>query len=266
MAQLWRPVAIMIWIAVVIESCIENWHDIPILLAIQFVNAGFSYNEIIKDSFLMFGTVKRDGKWSFIDSRLIVPGDLLLLTTGSTIPADCLVNEGSIVVNQAELTGDSSPVIMYKGSCCKMGSHVIRGTVEATVQYTGVNTLVGKTSSSLPTTDAKETLQKVLYKIVIVFVLLSLTFSCVSFGYLLTCGSGINETMSITVTLIIVSIPFGLEIACTTTLAIGAKELSKHGAIVTHLAAIEDMASMTMLCSDMDGVNEPKEKHVVKLV
>ena len=87
------------------------------------------------------------------------------------------------------------------------------------------------------------------------FVLVAISFILcgIVFGYLLSLDESIKETISFTVVLLVASIPIAIEIVCTTTLALGSKELSKRGAIVTRLAAIEDMAGMTMLCSDKTG-------------
>eukprot|EP01038_Epipyxis_sp_PR26KG_P012711 gene12711-17047_t len=260
--QLWAPMPIMIWIASITEAAIANWPDMGILLAIQFINASLGYYEVVKagdavaalkKSLKPLATVKRDGQWQNIDAALVVPGDLVLLASGSAIPADCVVNEGTIEVDQAALTGESLPVTMYKGSSCKMGSNVVRGEVEGTVEFTGSNTFFGKTASLLQQTDELGNLQKVLLNIVIVLVIVSFTLSGVVFGYLLGNGANVTETISFTVVLIVASIPVAIEIVCTTTLALGSKELSKQGAIVTRLAAIEDMAGMNMLCSDKTG-------------
>eukprot|EP01040_Poterioochromonas_malhamensis_P007402 gene7402-7984_t len=262
MEQLWQPMPIMIWIASITEAGISNWPDMAILLAIQFINASLGYYEItkagdavaaLKKSLKPLATVKRNGKWQNIDAAEVVPGDLVLLAAGSAVPADCLVNDGTIDVDQAALTGESLPVTMYKGHSCKMGSNVVRGEVEGTVEFTGSNTFFGKTASLLQESDEQGSLQKVLLNIVIVLVVLSLTLSGIVFTYLLTQYEDVKETISFTVVLIVASIPVAIEIVCTTTLALGSKELSKHGAIVTRLAAIEDMAGMTMLCSDKTG-------------
>lgn len=260
--QLWQPMPIMIWIASITEAGISNWPDMAILLAIQFINASLGYYEItkagdavaaLKKSLKPLATVKRNGKWANIDAAEVVPGDLVLLAAGSAIPADCLVNDGTIDVDQAALTGESLPVTMYKGSSCKMGSNVVRGEVEGTVEFTGSNTFFGKTASLLQESDELGNLQKVLLNIVIVLVIMSFTLSGIVFAYLLADGQDVQDTISFTVVLIVASIPVAIEIVCTTTLALGSKELSKHGAIVTRLAAIEDMAGMTMLCSDKTG-------------
>ena len=74
---------------------------------------------------------------------MVVPGDCILLKPGDIIPADCRVDTGQIDVDQAALTGESLPVTMYKGDSCKMGSTVVRGEVEGTVEFTGANTFFG---------------------------------------------------------------------------------------------------------------------------
>jgi H+-transporting ATPase len=260
--QLWQPMPIMIWIASITEAAIQNWPDMAILLAIQFINATLGYYEItkagdavaaLKKSLKPLATAKRDGKWKNLDAATIVPGDLVLLASGSAIPADCIVNDGIIEVDQSALTGESLPVTMYKGSSCKMGSNVVRGEVEGTVEFTGGDTFFGKTASLLQGDGELGNLQKILLKIVIVLVILSFSLSGVVFAYLLANHVDLQEALSFTVVLIVASIPVAIEIVCTTTLALGSKELSKHGAIVTRLAAIEDMAGMNMLCSDKTG-------------
>jgi H+-transporting ATPase len=138
----------MIWIAAITEASIENWPDMGILLMIQFINASLGFYEIVKagdavaalkKSLKPLATVKRDGKWATIDAATVVPGDLVLLAAGSAVPADCFVNDGTIEVDQSALTGESLPVTMYRGDSCKMGSTVVRGEVEGTVEYTGSN-------------------------------------------------------------------------------------------------------------------------------
>jgi H+-transporting ATPase len=253
---------IMIWIAALTEAGIQNWPDMGILLAIQFINASLGYYEIVKagdavaalkKSLKPIATAKRDGTWCNIDATTVVPGDLVLLASGSAIPADAIINEGTIQVDQSSLTGESLPVTMYKGSKALMGSNVVRGEVEATIEFTGANTFFGKTASLLQGNNELGHLQKVLLKIMIVLVILSFTLSLTVFGVLLGDGESFYSSLSFTVVLIVASIPIAIEIVCTTTLALGSKELSKHGAIVTRLAAIEDMAGMNMLCSDKTG-------------
>jgi len=260
--QLWQPMPIMIWVAAITEAGIQNFPDMAILLAIQMINASLGYYEIVKagdavaalkNSLKPLATVKRDGKFININAATVVPGDLVLLASGSAIPADCLVNNGTIEVDEAALTGESLPVTKYKGSECLMGSNVVRGEVEGTVMSTGSNTFFGKTAGLLQGDNELGNLQIILLRIMLVLVIASFALSGIVFIYLLVLKNGVEETISFTVVLIVASIPIAIEIVCTTTLALGSKELSKHGAIVTRLAAIEDMAGMNMLCSDKTG-------------
>ena len=143
--QFWAPMPIMIWVAIIIEAGIQNWIDMGILLLIQFANASISFYETtkagdavaaLKSSLKPTATVKRDGEWKNIDGATVVPGDMVLLASGSAIPADCRVNGSEIDVDQAALTGESLPVTFYKGDSCKMGSTVVRGEVEVSIsQY-----------------------------------------------------------------------------------------------------------------------------------
>ena len=86
----------------------------------------------------------RDGVWRKIDSANVVPEDLVQLAAGSSIPADCRVNHGEIEVDQAQITGEALPVAMHQGDACKMGSTVVRGEVEGTVEFTGLDTYFGR--------------------------------------------------------------------------------------------------------------------------
>jgi H+-transporting ATPase len=154
----WEPMPIMIWIAIVIEAILAKWMDMSILLAIQITNASIAFYETtksgdavaaLKASLKPLATVKRDGEWRHLDAALLVPGDLVTLANGSAVPADCRINHGTIELDQAALTGESLPVAKFKGDRCQMGSTVVRGEVEATVEFTGVKTFFGKTASLL---------------------------------------------------------------------------------------------------------------------
>lgn len=157
-SQLWQPMPIMIWIAAAITAAIESWPDMAILLAILFANATISFYEInkagnavaaLKASLRPEAVVKRDGTWQTIDASLVVPGDLVSLKAGAAVPADVMVNTGQIDVDQAALTGESLPVTKYAGQSCHMGSTVVRGETDGTVEFTGSNTFFGKTAALL---------------------------------------------------------------------------------------------------------------------
>ena len=269
---LWGPMPIAIWIAVIIEFALENWPDGGILLAIQFGNATIGWYETtkagdavaaLKKSLKPLATVFRDGKWNEIDAGLIVPGDKVKLASGSAVPADCSVNDepGSIhtpeiEVDEAALTGESLPVTMVpREHTAKMGSMVVRGEVDGTVQYTGVNTVFGKTALLLQAVESDlGNIHYVLVKVMYGLTGLSMLLCILCFIYLMAVKkTKFRTAVEFVVVLLIVSIPIAIEIVVTTTLALGSRELSIKKVIVTRLSAIEMMAAVNILCSDKTG-------------
>ena len=136
---------------------------------------------------------------------------------------------------------------MLKGDSAKMGSTVVRGEVDATVEFTGIDTFFGKTAALLQGDTEVSNMQRLLIKIVLYIVALSITMCGILLIYL-SIQVSFQKALHFVVVLLVASIPMAIEIVSTTTLALGSKELSKHGAIVARLAAIEDMAGMSILC------------------
>ena len=259
--QLWQPMPLMIWVAIIIEISIENYLDFGILLMIQLTNASIGFYEItksgnaiaaLKSSVKPIAVVKRDGKFQKIDARLIVPSDCISLANGSAIPADSRVNHGELEVDESAMNGESLPATKYKGSPLMAGSTVVRGEVEATVEATGVNSFLGKTAKMLDGDEEISNLQKVLMRIVIILTVVSIVLCAIVFAFLAS-TQDVNEALEFTVVLLVASIPLAIEIVTTTTLALGSKELVQEGAIVRKLAAIENLAGMSILCSDKTG-------------
>ena len=115
----------------------------------------------LKASLKPVAVAKRDGEWQRLDATLLVPGDLVGLAAGGAVPADCRVNEGRIEVDQAALTGESLPVKMTAGAQPKLGSTVVRGETEATVEATGSRTFLGRTAALIASVDERSRFAKV---------------------------------------------------------------------------------------------------------
>merc|ERR1711871_27838 len=130
-----------------------------------------------------------------------------------------------------------------------------------TVEFTGIDTFFGKTAALLADTEELSNVQLLLIDIVKYLTLLSLLLCTIVLFYVMTIVP-FMEALSFVVVLMVASIPMAMEIVTTTTLALGSKELTKHGAIVTRLAAIEDMAGMAILCSDKTGTLTLNEMHI----
>jgi len=148
-----------------------------ILIVLNFANASLGFYEAtkaedaveaLKKQLKPEATVKRDGKWINMDATMIVPGDLVLLSSGGSVPAD-VRNHGckstntntELAVDQSSLTGESLPVTLYRLDQVKQGSTVVAGEAHATVEFTGVNTFLGKTASMIESgTKSKSNMQR----------------------------------------------------------------------------------------------------------
>eukprot|EP00667_Euglena_gracilis_P005134 EG_transcript_5164 len=269
--NLWQPMPILIWIAAIVEFAIDNYIDGPILIAINLVNATLSFYEavkagnavaVLKGSLKPTAIVKRDGVWDHqFDATRIVPGDLVELAAGAAIPADCILNHGELEVDESAMTGESLPVTLGERQLAKMGGTVARGECEATVVYTGKNTFFGKTAAMLGGDKGRSSLQRLLLKIMIILVSISIILCATCLIYLLVKDpkgpdgqeDRVKNALSFFVVVLVASVPMAIEIVCITTLAVGARKMSTLGAIVSRLTAIEDLAGMNMLCSDKTG-------------
>jgi H+-transporting ATPase len=260
---LWQPMPVMIWIAAIVEIIIGNYPDMAILIAINLANASLSFYETtkagdavaaLKASLKPTAICFRDGKWNnLFDARFLVPGDLIELSSGAAVPADCMLNHGTIDADESAMTGESLPVTLHEREMAKMGGTVARGETHATVVLTGKNTFFGKTASMLGGSTGRSNLQILLLKIIIILCILAFCLVLSAFIYLLVRKVSLKDSASFAVVVIVASIPMAIEIVTTTTLAIGSKQLSHFGAIVSRLAAIDDLAGLNMLCSDKTG-------------
>jgi H+-transporting ATPase len=274
--NLWQPMPILLWVAAIVEFAISNPTDGVILVAINFANATLSFYEAskagdaveaLKHSLKPTAICKRDGVWDHhFDATKLVPGDLVELIVGTAVPADCILNQGEIECDESAMTGESLPACLSERMMARMGGTVARGETEATVVYTGKNTFFGKTAAMLGGDKGRSSMQKLLLKIMIILVSLSIVFCGICLVWLLVrpltareihdhvkVGDRVTQALSFFVVVLVASVPMAIEIVCITTLAVGARQMSAHGAIVSRLTAIEDLAGMNMLCSDKTG-------------
>eukprot|EP00668_Euglena_longa_P006323 GGOE01007532.1.p1 GENE.GGOE01007532.1~~GGOE01007532.1.p1 ORF type:complete len:984 (-),score=237.59 GGOE01007532.1:877-3756(-) len=284
--NLWQPMPVIIWIAAIVEFAIGNYIDGGILCGINMANATLSFYEAskagdaveaLKNSLKPTAICKRSGVWDHhFDATKLVPGDLIELVVGAAVPADCILNQGEVEVDESAMTGESLPVPLTERMMAKMGGTVARGETEATVVYTGKHTFFGKTAQMLGGDKGRSSLQLLLLKIMIILVVASIVLCAICLIWLLVKQPNKHETirgnqtfsywteeinqeehvreaLSFFVVVLVASVPMAIEIVCITTLAVGARQMSSHGAIVSRLTAIEDLAGMNMLCSDKTG-------------
>ena len=212
--------------------------------------------------------VIRDGEKQTIPAEELVPGDIVLLSLGDAIPADCrLVDCVDLQVDEAMLTGESVPVDKYSlatvsedasiGDQLNMvfsGCLVTGGRATAVVIATGMNTEIGKIAGLLNETKKARTplQQKVdrLCKWICVFALLS---GALLFVLQMIAGVELAYMLLNSVSLAVAAIPEGLPIIMTITLAYGITIMAQKNAIIRKMPAVESLGSASVICSDKTG-------------
>ncbi|KAJ1943781.1 hypothetical protein GGF37_002493 [Kickxella alabastrina] len=201
-------------------------------------------------------TVKRDGKWVTMEAANLVPGDIICIGIGDVVPADSrMVVANNVKIDQAALTGESLPTSKDAGDEVFSGSTVKQGEAEAVVIGTGLNTFFGRAASLVAgANEGMGHLQQVLAQIGN-FCICSIAIFLVAEIFVMYAGfrfryrRGMNNLL----VLLIGGIPIAMPTVLSVTLAIGAKQLAEHKAIVTRISAIEELAGVTILCSDKTG-------------
>ncbi len=211
-------------------------------------------------------TVLRDGQSQEIPNENVVPGDIVLLTAGNSIPGDCLILESKdLSVNEAALTGETYPADKMSGvlpaevglsdrtNTLYMGTNVISGTAKAIVVQTGKQTEFGKVSESLklrpPETEFETGLSKFGYFLMeVTLILVVLIFA--ANVYL---QRPVLESFLFSLALAVGLTPQLLPAIVSVNLARGAKQMAKKQVIVKRLPAIENFGSMNVFCTDKTG-------------
>jgi len=212
--------------------------------------------EALKKSLLPKANVIRDGVSKQIEAREVTVGDVCHLILGKAVPGDGFVSENQRVqVDLSQLTGESLPVTCTRGMKVQMGGTIKSGESMMVCSAVGKYTEFGKTASLLVAKDDKGHFEELLQQLLWVLVVLGIAVNVVIVTYLemLDPAPEFLDVLSFAVVLLIASIPIALRVVCVTTLALGCRELSDEGAIVSKINAVEEIASMTLLCSDKTG-------------
>lgn len=268
---------LILFIAAVISFYIGEMVDVYVIIGVILFNAimGFVQEfkaekaiESIKKMVEHEAIVTRDGETLKIKATEVVPGDLIHLQEGQTVPADArLLSVKNLRTIEAALTGESvpsgknveeaekdAPVADRKNMVYK-GTQVARGTGKALVTATGKNTEMGKIASSLSemekTSSAFKGKTNKLSKQMAIF---AVTTSLIVFlvGYF---GRDFpfNEILLVTIAALVSSIPEGLPVVISIVLAIGAKRMAKRNAIIRNFGATEMLGSVTTILTDKTG-------------
>lgn len=209
--------------------------------------------ELLKQRLVVKARVLRNGKWAILDAKYLVPGDIVRLETGDFVPADITILDSDLQLDQSALTGESLPVEAEKGTIAYSGSIVKRGVAAGVVAGTGKNSFFGKTAELVKIAKTKSDLSKMIFKIVRYIMLIDIILLSLFLAYGIYSNFPVIDILVFVLVILIAAIPIALPATYTLSTALGAVELSKKGVLSTKLSAIEESASMTILCSDKTG-------------
>jgi H+-transporting ATPase len=209
--------------------------------------------ELLRQHLRVEARVRRDGRWSTVSADEIVPEDLIHLRQGSIVPADIRVREGSLLVDQSALTGESAAVTVAAGKVAYAGALVRQGEATGVVTATGTRTFFGRTAELVRTAHAVNRQAHETVRVVRDLFVLNAGLIVLVLGVAHLRGLTLTQTLPLVLTILLASIPVALPATFTLAAALGSQELSRSGALVTRLSALHDIASMTVLCSDKTG-------------
>ncbi|KAF9287999.1 hypothetical protein BGZ68_000954 [Mortierella alpina] len=269
-------IAYLIEVACIISAVVKDWLDFGIILALLLVNACIGFVEEAKaesalDALRQTLALKtrcwRNGHLVELDSSALVPGDVIVLRLGDIIPADGRLlgigatgeaTEGDLLIDQSALTGESLPVSKKKGDTVYSSSIVKQGQQMAVVTKTGIHTFIGRAANLISITVEEGHFQKIINRIGNFLILITVVLVGIILVYQLIHFRGTKDGKFLTVlrrvlVLTVAAIPVGLPTVMSVTMAVGAKQLAAKKVIVKRLTAVEEMASVSVLCSDKTG-------------
>src|SRR3989344_1637733 len=267
---------ILLIFAALLSFFVGETVDGVLILGIVVLNALFGlYQEgkaeqaiaMLKKMTITKVRVIRDGKEQEIDSRFLVPGDVIFIEEGVKIPADAEVLEAkNLEINEAALTGESLPVVKNTKDEIFMGTIAVKGRGYIEIKKTAMNTKFGQIAEHIEKIeDSKTPLQKKLESLTKTIGIAGISLSIIVFALNYFQGAGHFSAFLLAISLAVAVVPEGLPAVMTITLAIGVKEMAKRKAIIRKLSAIEALGSVTLIATDKTGTlttNKMKVKEI----
>lgn len=276
MEQFTNPLVIVLIVASIISFFLGEKTDTIIILIIVAINAILGFVQEFKAEKTVRALRKliaqktkvfRNGEKIEIDSKFIVPGDIVALNIGDLVPADIrLLEQDDMTIDESSLTGESVPVMktttitadertlpQYLKNIAFMGTHVMSGNALGVVIATGEKTFFGKTASYLREPETVSDFEKSMsnFSGFLLKIILLMTFFIFIVNTVL--HHGLLESFLFALALAVGITPEALPVIVTISLSKGAQKLAKAHVVVKKLTSIEDLGNMDILCTDKTG-------------
>ena len=260
--KIWAPVPWMLEAAIVLELGLGKYVEAAIIAVLLGFNAVLGLVQesraqatlaALKSRLALNASVRRDGAWSIVPAADLVAGDVIKLSLGAVVAADVDLLDGAVLLDHSMLTGESVPVEAGAGTQSYAGALVRRGEAVAEVTATGARTRFGRTAELVRTAHVASAQQQAVLRVVrnlaafngLVIVLLA------AGAWLLALPA--DEIVPLLLTAVLASIPVALPATFTLASALGARALARTGVLPTRLSAVDEAATMDVLCADKTG-------------
>ncbi len=262
LSRYWGPVPWLLEIAMIISFAVSHYLEAIIIFVLITANAIIGYIhsrnsqkavELIRGRLTINAKVLRDGKWSVIKSKNVVPGDIISVGLGDIVPADAKIINGELSIDQSVLTGESLAVGVSTADVIYSSSVVKRGSSRCVVLNTGAHTYFGKTAELVKVAKPKSHQEEIMMSIVKYMMYVGITASILVAIYAIFMHVSAMKVVIFVLIFLMGAIPAALPAVITIVQSVGAMELAKKGALVTRLDSIEDAASIDVLCLDKTG-------------
>ncbi len=260
--KFWGLSAWMLELIALLSYFLHKYTDLAIILALLVVNAvlGFLQEQrasaavaALRRQLQVMSRVLRDGAWQALSARELVAGDVVRVRTGDFVPADVQIVDGELRVDQSALTGESQELAKTANDSLYSGSVVRQGEATAVVVATGTATYFGRTTQLVASARPKLHVEAVVSRVVQwLFVIVGAQVAIALIGAWFE-NLPLIEILPLALVVLMGAIPVALPVMFTVSMAVGARELARHGVLITRLNAAEDAANMDVVCADKTG-------------
>lgn len=263
LTSFWAPVPWMLEAAIVLEMALGKYVEAAMIAGLLGFNAALGFFQegraqatlaALKARLALNASVKRDNAWTMVPAAALVVGDVVKLSLGAVVAADVRLTAGSVLLDQSMLTGESVPIEAGAGFETYAGALVRRGEAVAEVTATGARTKFGRTAELVRTAHVESTQQKAVLRVVRNLAMFNGVVIVILVGYAYTLKLPLGaEIIPLVLTAVLAAIPVALPATFTLAAALGAKALSKLDVLPTRLSAVDEAASIDVLCADKTG-------------
>jgi H+-transporting ATPase len=273
--KFWGLTAWMLELIILLSLILRKQPDAVIVGLLLLVNAVVGFLEerkasravdILKTRLLVFARTLRDGAWTLVPARELVPGDVVHVRIGDFVPADMEIADGTLSVDQSALTGESLPLEKAAGDVLPAGAVLKRGEATGVVILTGAATRYGKMTQLVQFARPKLHMEEVVSKLVKSLLILIGGLLILTSGISILRGFSLLEILPLLLVLLMSAIPVALPVMFTVSMAVGARELARRNVLITRLSATEDAATMDVLCVDKTGTLTLNELSIARLI